>query len=223
MDGYAHQDIPFEMLVEDLQPQRDLSHSPLFQVVFVMQNAPMSGLDLPELTMEPVEGENKTAKFDLSLQAAEGDGGIFLEFEYNSDIFAVETIENIDQPIIFASDADAGLCKALARSLASANLANAVSLQCRDFFTIQPKVEIGDTGLVVLNPPYGRRLGTDQQGEQRMRAIAEKLLSEFHGWRLALIVPHKRWLKYLPATFKTHPLHHGGLRLYLAVGKLPNS
>ena len=136
---------------------------------------------------------------------------------------AGETIRNIEQPIIFASDADSGLCEALTQSLASANLANAVALQCRDFFTIQPAAEIGGTGLVVLNPPYGRRLGTDRQGGQRMRVIAEKLLSDFHGWQLALIVPRRQWLQSLPIKFKTHPLHHGGLHLHLAVGTLPNS
>ncbi|MBN1481964.1 amino acid adenylation domain-containing protein [candidate division KSB1 bacterium] len=99
LEGYAHQDIPFEMLVERLQPERDLSHSPLFQVVFVMQNTPMSGLELPGLSMAPVDSENKTAKFDLSLQAAESPDGISLEFEYNTDLFKPETIERMLQHI----------------------------------------------------------------------------------------------------------------------------
>ena len=136
---------------------------------------------------------------------------------------ARESMRKIEQPTIFASDADPRLCRVLAQSLATRRLASAVALQCRDFFAIQPSTEIGDTGLVVLNPPYGRRLGTNRQGEQRMHLIAEKLLSDFPGWRLALIVPHKHWLKFLPIDFKKHPLQHGGLHLLLAVGTLPSA
>ncbi len=95
LGGYAHQDIPFEMLVDALHPQRDLSHSPLFQVVFVMQNTPMGGIELPGLILEPVNGENKTAKFDLSLQASESPDGISFEFEYNTDLFADATVERM--------------------------------------------------------------------------------------------------------------------------------
>ena len=95
LGSYAHQDIPFEMLVDKLQPQRDLSHSPLFQVVFVMQNTPVGGINLPDLTMEPVSGENKTAKFDLSLQASESPDGISFEFEYNTDLFSDATIDRM--------------------------------------------------------------------------------------------------------------------------------
>lgn len=95
LEAFAHQDIPFEMLVEALNPQRDMSHSPLFQVVFVMQNTPMGDLQLPDLKIKPIGAENQTAKFDLSLQAAESPEHIAFEFEYNSDLFAPETIERM--------------------------------------------------------------------------------------------------------------------------------
>ena len=95
LTAFAHQDIPFEMLVEELNPQRDMSHSPLFQVVFVMQNTPMGDFELPGLELKPVETENQTAKFDLSLQAAETPENIMFEFEYNKDLFSPATIERM--------------------------------------------------------------------------------------------------------------------------------
>mgnify|MGYP006277890017 CR=1 FL=1 len=95
LQGFAHQDIPFEMLVEELHPDRDLSYSPLFQVVFVMQNTPMGGLELPDLTIEPVDAETKVAKFDLSLEAAETPEGIYFQLEYNTDLYLPETAERL--------------------------------------------------------------------------------------------------------------------------------
>src|SRR6266508_820018 len=67
LDAYEHQDIPFEKLVEELHPERDLSRSPLFQVMFAFQNASGQTRELPGLTVSPVEITNETAKFDLSL------------------------------------------------------------------------------------------------------------------------------------------------------------
>ncbi|MHC5720978.1 MAG: condensation domain-containing protein, partial [Nostoc sp.] len=67
LEAYAHQDLPFEQLVEKLQPVREPSYTPLFQVVFVLQNAPLEALELPGLTLSPLEVEDGTAKFDLTL------------------------------------------------------------------------------------------------------------------------------------------------------------
>lgn len=92
LDAYAHQDLPFEQLVEALQPQRSLSHHPLFQVMFVLHNAPTPTLELPELTLTPLERERTVAKFDLTLSMSETDTGLIGTWEYNSDLFEADTI-----------------------------------------------------------------------------------------------------------------------------------
>jgi len=95
LGAYAHQDLPFEMLVEALQPQRDMSHTPLFQVAFALQNAPMETLALPGLALTPVELDTGTAKFDLTLTMAERPDGLGGAIEYNTDLFDAATIRRM--------------------------------------------------------------------------------------------------------------------------------
>lgn len=91
--SYENQDVPFEKLVEELQPQRDLSHSPLFQVMFVLQNQPLPGLRLHQLTSTPIiEINPRASKFDLTLSLTEQEGGLTTVFEYNPDLFDAATI-----------------------------------------------------------------------------------------------------------------------------------
>jgi amino acid adenylation domain-containing protein len=92
LDAYAHQDVPFEQLVEILQPERSLSHNPLFQVMFVFQNASSGKLELPGLNLIPLEVENFTAKFDLILSLKETEQELAGEWHYNSDLFDATTI-----------------------------------------------------------------------------------------------------------------------------------
>jgi amino acid adenylation domain-containing protein len=87
LDAYAHQDVPFEHLVNILRPERNLSHAPIFQVMFVFQNAPVDALNLTGLTLTPVETESETAKFDLTLCMGKGDQGIWGWVEYRTDLF----------------------------------------------------------------------------------------------------------------------------------------
>ncbi|HEV8580122.1 MAG TPA: amino acid adenylation domain-containing protein [Thermoanaerobaculia bacterium] len=95
--AHGAQDLPFERLVERLQPQRDPSRNPLFQVLFVLQNAPEPiGAAGPEaLPLERVDVETGTAKFDLTLDAAPAGEGFRLHFEYSADLFDPFTIERL--------------------------------------------------------------------------------------------------------------------------------
>ena len=96
LEAYVHQDVPFEKLVEELQPQRDLSRHPLFQVMFILQNAPLPSLQLEGLSLIPLDIENETSKFDLTLSVFEGgDGSLRVNAEYNRDLFDGETIDRM--------------------------------------------------------------------------------------------------------------------------------
>lgn len=87
LDAYMHQDVPFEYLVEMLKPERNLSHSPLFQVMFVLQNVPTETLELTDLHVTPIRLQQDTAKFDLTLSIKETQEGLQGELEYNTDLF----------------------------------------------------------------------------------------------------------------------------------------
>ena len=95
MDAYAHQNLPFEMLVEALQPQRDLSHTPLFQVMFALQNAPISEVELTGLTISSLPAAGATSKFDLSLLMQNTAAGLVGVWEYSTNLFDASTIERM--------------------------------------------------------------------------------------------------------------------------------
>jgi non-ribosomal peptide synthetase component F len=95
LGAYAHQDMPFDKLVEELSPERSLSHNPLVQVLFVMLNAPDSGHRFPGLQVAPFELELTKSKFDLALFIQEKDGGIAANWLYSTDVFDASTIERM--------------------------------------------------------------------------------------------------------------------------------
>ncbi|MBN3941890.1 non-ribosomal peptide synthetase [Nostoc sp. NMS9] len=90
--GYTYQDLPFEKLVDALQIERDLNQNPLISVMFHLQNTPRPKLTVPGLTMNRLEIDNGTSKFDLYLELRETAAGISGNLEYNTDLFKAETI-----------------------------------------------------------------------------------------------------------------------------------
>ncbi|WP_442949188.1 amino acid adenylation domain-containing protein [Nostoc sp.] len=95
LGAYTHQDLPFEKLVDELQPQRSLSYTPLFQVMFALQNAPMSALELPGLSLNLLASESGSTKFDLTLLMTETAQGLIGSLEYNTDLFESSTISRM--------------------------------------------------------------------------------------------------------------------------------
>jgi non-ribosomal peptide synthetase component F len=95
LGAYAHQDVPFEMLVAELQPDRDLSRQPLYQVAFAWQNFPIAPLQLPGLQWKPVTGEHVTAKYDLLLSMMESHESLVGSIEYALDLFDRPTVERL--------------------------------------------------------------------------------------------------------------------------------
>ncbi|HEX8819889.1 MAG TPA: condensation domain-containing protein, partial [Archangium sp.] len=92
LGAYAHQDVPFEKLVEELRPVRDLRYSPLFQVMFVLQNAPRTRLELPGLTLTGLDVLHGSSKFDLTLSLEETETGLEGALSYNACLFDAATV-----------------------------------------------------------------------------------------------------------------------------------
>lgn len=99
LQAYTHQDLPFEMLVEALQPERDMSRAPFFQVIFDLQVSPLQSLKLPGLTINAIPIDGGTAKFDLALSMEEGIQGAEHQLKgylnYNSDLFEPGTVQRL--------------------------------------------------------------------------------------------------------------------------------
>ena len=95
LDAYAHQDLPFEHLVDALQPDRDLSRNPVFQVMMALQNMPLEQSDVDGLQLSPVHIDRRAALFDLVLDFWDVEDGLKGVIEYNSDLFDHKTVERM--------------------------------------------------------------------------------------------------------------------------------
>ena len=133
-------------------------------------------------------------------------------------------------PCVFASDSRARSVKLLRENLSAAGLSDTVNVACLDFFDLTPKgiaaprgPEGGidsEPGLLVLNPPYGRRLGTIHEAAVLFSDILNKLRQDFKGWKVAVIVPKSMVTKRMATSFDQYPLFHGGLDLVLLTGRV---
>ncbi|MCA1681994.1 MAG: condensation domain-containing protein, partial [Actinobacteria bacterium] len=95
LDAFAHQDVPFERLVDELHPVRNTSRTPLFQVMVVLQNTPDQAGELPSLQVEDVEVPTVTSSFDISINFQEFDGDLYGAMTYNTDLFDPATIQRM--------------------------------------------------------------------------------------------------------------------------------
>jgi non-ribosomal peptide synthetase component F len=95
LDAYAHQDLPFDLLVKALRPERDFSRSPLFQVKFALQNFPLPVIELSDITLTPLEIKMERAELDLTLFMWESESGLKGSLEYNTDLFDREMVSQM--------------------------------------------------------------------------------------------------------------------------------
>ncbi len=95
LEAHAHQDAPFDRLVEELVRERDLSRSPLFQVLFVVQNMPGAAVELPDLRLTQLASAAHAANFDLALMIEEGSAGLSVQLDYSTDLFDATTIDRL--------------------------------------------------------------------------------------------------------------------------------
>ena len=138
---------------------------------------------------------------------------------------AEKSIKRINKPIIFASDKDQNICLKLEKVIRENNLSGTISVLRGDFFDLQPSdikrlTKTERNGLVTINPPYGRRLGSKDNSEKTFIKICQKLKKDFKGWKIALIAPSRDLVKKVPFTVAAHDLFHGGLNLTFLTGRI---
>ena len=136
----------------------------------------------------------------------------FLKREAESDV------QDFNRPPIQASDLDATACGKLSGIISDNGLSDAVKVTVKDFFDCEANQYENGPGLVVINPPYGIRIGSTNQAADLFLRICRHLNAAFKGWDVALIAPEKSLLQTVPFAFRQVPMRHGGLRLTLLLG-----
>lgn len=131
-----------------------------------------------------------------------------------------KNFSRLKTPLIFASDKDKATCDRLQKCVRKNDFSKAVRVHCSDFFDFSPSDLTEKKGLVVLNPPYERRIKTLEGSETFFHSICEKLGKDYKGWKVAMIVPGKSLVKTVPFRFKSHRFSHGGLYLTLLTGRI---
>ena len=126
----------------------------------------------------------------------------------------------LKRPLIFASDKDKAACSRLQQCVRKYDFSGIIRVHCSDFFNFSPSELTKKTGLVVLNPPYGRRIETVEGSETFFYSICEKLGKDYKKWKVAMIVPGKSLVKTVPFRLKSHRFRHGGLNMTLLAGSI---
>ena len=127
----------------------------------------------------------------------------------------------LQAPMIFASDSDPENCRNLTTMIDACGFQDAVQVSHRDFFAFIPEELTERPGLVILNPPYGLRIGSPKDSDALFRNICRHLKTAYRGWQVALIAPGRHLVRHVPFPAFSHELVHGGLHLDLLVGRIP--
>lgn len=127
----------------------------------------------------------------------------------------------INTPVVFASDRDEQAVNTLKENLSRQGLVDVVAASTRNFFDFSPKELTDRTGLVTLNPPFGRRMGSRQESDALFTEACLYLKKEYRGWKFALIAPRTSLVDKVPFKSATHILPLGGIKVALLTGKIP--
>ena len=189
----------------------------------------LAGYSGAEPLMDPMCGSG-TFSLEAAMIAQSIPPGFYREFAfmkwpaYHANNWAyiknrtAAKIAPIKTPSIFASDDDPQRCRILDDLSRRYGFSSIIKVFTHNFFELLPLKQTPQTGLVVLNPPYGRRLGPDREKDQYYLEIMNKLRNDFKGWRAAILVPDLKVVGKLPTHWRRHSLFHGGLNLNLLVG-----
>jgi putative N6-adenine-specific DNA methylase len=123
-------------------------------------------------------------------------------------------------PPVVAFDSASAACDSLARLAGSHAALDRIQVLEGDFLELNPLALGIAPGLVVINPPYGKRMGTRRESRQLIQNVVKKLKTDYRGWKFALLVPERSDIGGIPPGWRFHSIYHGGLKLELLVGKL---
>jgi putative N6-adenine-specific DNA methylase len=123
-------------------------------------------------------------------------------------------------PSVIAFDSASAACDSLARLAGSHAALDCIQVLEGDFFELNPGDLTIEPGLVVINPPYGKRMGTRRESRQLIQDVMKKLKTDYRGWKFALMVPESTYLGGISPEWRFYSIYHGGLKLELLVGKL---
>jgi putative N6-adenine-specific DNA methylase len=191
----------------------------------------LAGYDSAEPLLDPLCGAG-TFSLEAALMAKRIPAGWFRDFAFTQwPSFLTKRWNYIrrqsesgfvrpEQPMVFASDTDPGACQKLKRCVEGFGLSDTVQVHQKDFFDLDPRELTDQTGIICLNPPYGRRLGGRQESEKFFGAICDKLKQAYTGWKLVLFAPSRKLAGTIPFQTKSYPILHGGLKLALLIGKI---
>ena len=126
----------------------------------------------------------------------------------------------LKKPLIWASDVNPSACSQLEECIAKFNLLDAISVAHINFFELLPADMTDQIGLVAINPPYGRRIGSRRESNQLFKAVCNRLRQHYKGWKFAVVLPDKKLANYLPSQSRAYPFAHGGLKPMLMIGRI---
>ena len=122
---------------------------------------------------------------------------------------------------IFASDIDDMALTAMEQNISNPHFNHIIDICQKDFFSIYPSgIFPGKKGVVMLNPPYGKRLGKKRDTRSFYQEIGKKLLADFKGWRAGIILPSRECKSYLGLKLELKPISHGGLDIFAGIGMI---
>lgn len=121
---------------------------------------------------------------------------------------------------IFALDESPKVCSALDQIRASNPFLTNIHVIEKDFFDLIPHEILDKSGLVVMNPPYGKRMGSRNESRIMIREIMKKLKADFRGWKFSVIVPQRSDILHVSSGWRFHSIFHGGMNLELVTGKI---
>ena len=123
-------------------------------------------------------------------------------------------------PPVIAFDKASTVCDSLIQLIGSHSVLDCIQVLEGDFFDLNPGTLAIEPGLVVINPPYGKRMGTRRESRLLIQDVMKKLKADYRGWRFALMVPQRSDIGDISPLWRFHAIYHGGLQLELLTGKI---